>query len=117
MTQGVAAFEDAEFRPADVLQFQQDQNLTVTKMSVLGPNSGGYFGEASLDTQYIFATGNAVPGWFISQEEFDLLSWSFKVRLLLSPALFPCPPALASRKRPVLRHGSQLATRPPPTTT
>ena len=51
--------------PADVLKFQQDQNLSIATMSVLGPNSGGYFGEASLDTQYIFATGNGVPGWFI----------------------------------------------------
>eukprot|EP00040_Diaphanoeca_grandis_P021354 m.113758 g.113758 ORF g.113758 m.113758 type:complete len:607 (-) comp28294_c0_seq2:190-2010(-) len=85
MSQGVAAFEDAQFNPSDVVKFQKDYNLTSASMSVLGPNHGGYFGEASLDTQYIFATGDGVAGWFLSQEQFDLLSWSFLVMNMTHP--------------------------------
>lgn len=61
--QGVAAFEDAEFKPSDVAQFQKDYNLTDVVVSILGPNNGGYYGEAGLDTQYIFSTGSGIPTW------------------------------------------------------
>ena len=46
MSQGVAAFEDAQFRPDYVTHFQRDFNLSLVNVSVKGPNSGGYFGEA-----------------------------------------------------------------------
>jgi len=65
MSQGVAAFEDAEFKPTDVAQFQRDFNLTAVDVQILGPNNGGYYGEASLDTQYIFSTGAGIPAWCV----------------------------------------------------
>ena len=73
--QGVAAFEQAEFRPADVAAFQKAYKLPPVKIVVDGPNSGGYFGEASLDTQYITASGRGVKSYFIAQDDFDMLSW------------------------------------------
>eukprot|EP00947_MAST-08B_sp_MAST-8B-sp1_P005157 g5157.t1 len=83
--QGVAAFEDAQFMPSDVKQFQSDYALAPVNVSVLGPNNGGYYGEASLDTQYIFSTGSGVETWYISQEEFDLLKWSWLVMNMTRP--------------------------------
>ena len=38
--------------------------------------------QAGLDTQYIFAAGDGVATWFISQEQFDLLSWCLEVLTL-----------------------------------
>lgn len=73
--QGVAAFEQAEFRPADVADFQKQYELPPVKISVDGPNSGGYFGEASLDTQYITASGRGVKSYFIAHDQFEMLSW------------------------------------------
>ena len=84
-SQGVAAFEDAQFIPSDVKQFQTDYNLSFVNISVLGPNNGGYYGEASLDTQYIFATGKGIPTWFIAREGFDMLQWSFLVMNMTKP--------------------------------
>ena len=90
-SQGVAAFEDAQFNPSDgmgcccccccccccyngyivlsVAKFESDYKLSNVVVGVVGPNDGGYFGEASLDTQYISATGNGVQSWFLSQEQ------------------------------------------------
>lgn len=75
MSQGFASFEDAEFRQEDLNQFLQTYNLTAITIGVVGPNDGGYFGEATLDSQYILATGEGVPTWDISHEQFDLLYW------------------------------------------
>jgi len=75
VSQGVAAFEDAEFKPSDVAAFEVAYKLPNVSFAVSGPNDGGYFGEASLDTQYIAASGAGVSSWFISQEAFNLASW------------------------------------------
>ena len=91
-SQGVAAFEDAEFRPQDVSAFQDAYDIPEIKFQVIGPNGtllkhkkyklklttttdGGYFGEAGLDTQYITASGRGVPSWFLSHEQFDMLAF------------------------------------------
>eukprot|EP00949_MAST-11_sp_MAST-11-sp1_P001914 g1914.t1 len=71
-SQGVAAFEDAQFVPSDVAKFQKDYHLPSVPVSVIGPNNGGFFGEASLDTQYIFSSGGGVDTYFIAREQFDL---------------------------------------------
>jgi hypothetical protein len=36
-------------------------------LQVVGPNKGGFFGEAGLDTQYITASGSGSPTYFLSQ--------------------------------------------------
>ena len=77
--QGVAAFEDAEFKQEDVNDFQKYYKLPSVNIGVVGPNNGGYFGEAGLDTQYITASGRNVKSFFISQEEFNLLDWCEEV--------------------------------------
>jgi len=74
-SQGVAAFEDAEFKQSDVDAFDKGYGLPGTTIKVVGPNNGGYFGEASLDTQYITASGSGAPTYFLAQKEFDLLGW------------------------------------------
>jgi hypothetical protein len=56
-----------------VSAFQAAYKLPSVTVDVLGPNSGGYFGEASLDTQYITASGRGVRTWFLSQEAFDMV--------------------------------------------
>jgi len=84
IAQGVAAFEDAQFKPSDVAAFEAAYHLPNVSFSVKGPNDGGYFGEASLDTQYIAASGAGIPSWFLSQEAFDLASWCETV-LTISP--------------------------------
>lgn len=73
--QGVAAFEDAEFKQADVDAFDKFYGLPPVSIKVIGPNKGGFFGEASLDTQYITAAGMPGPTYYLSQEQFDLLAW------------------------------------------
>ena len=78
-SQGVAAFEDAEFKQTDVDAFQKYYKLPSVKINVVGPNSGGFFGEAGLDTQYITASGRGVKSFFISREEFNMLSWCEEV--------------------------------------
>eukprot|EP00051_Salpingoeca_urceolata_P029799 m.491036 g.491036 ORF g.491036 m.491036 type:complete len:585 (+) comp29051_c0_seq1:231-1985(+) len=78
-SQAVAAFEDAQFRSSDVATFQHTYNLPPVTIKVLGPNNGGYFGEASLDTQYITASGRGVETWFVAQEAFNMLEWCEKV--------------------------------------
>jgi tripeptidyl-peptidase-1 len=77
--QGVAAFEDAEFKQEDVNDFQIFYNLPSVNIGVVGPNNGGYFGEAGLDTQYITASGRKIKSFFISHEEFNLLDWCEEV--------------------------------------
>jgi len=84
-SQGIAAFEDAEFKQTDLELFLKTYNLTSLTIDILGPNDGGYFGEATLDTQYILATGENIKTWFLSQEQFDLLSWSQMVMNMTSP--------------------------------
>lgn len=86
-SQGVAAFEDAEFKQTDVDAFQKAYNLPHVNISVLGPNSGGFFGEAGLDTQYITSSGRGVPTWFLSQEEFNLLTWCELVEKMPAPPM------------------------------
>eukprot|EP00935_MAST-01C_sp_MAST-1C-sp1_P000918 g918.t1 len=75
VSQGVAAFEDAQFKPSDVTAFEAAYSLPNVTISVKGPNNGGFFGEAGLDTQYIVASGAGIPSWFLSQQAFDLASW------------------------------------------
>ena len=84
-SQGIAAFEDAQFLPSDVETFQRDYNLSRVNISVLGPNKGGFFGEAGLDTEYIFSTGSGVDTWFLSMKGFDMLKWSFEVMNMSNP--------------------------------
>ena len=84
-SQGIAAFEQAEFVPADVAHFQTNFSLTLEPVQVNGPNNGGYFGEASLDTQYIFSTGSGVETWFIAQDSFNMLEWSWLVMNMTAP--------------------------------
>lgn len=84
-TQAVAAFEDAEFKQSDSDTFQQTYNLSSVKIKVLGPNSGGFFGEATLDTEYIVATGRNLTTWYIAQEQFDMLAWCWKVQNMTAP--------------------------------
>eukprot|EP00041_Stephanoeca_diplocostata_P041757 m.8749 g.8749 ORF g.8749 m.8749 type:complete len:580 (+) comp6714_c0_seq1:18-1757(+) len=86
-SQGVAAFEDAQFIPADVAEFQANFSLSDVKVQVLGPNKGGYYGEASLDTQYIFSTGSGVDTWFLAQEDFNMLEWAFLVMNMTAPPM------------------------------
>lgn len=84
-SQGIAAFEDAEFVPSDVARFESDYKLYPVNVSVRGPNNGGFFGEASLDTQYIHSTSNGVETWFINQRAFDMLKWSWFVLNMTEP--------------------------------
>ena len=77
--QGIAAFEDAQFRQTDVTAFDKAYGLPHVTVKVSGPNDGGYFGEAGLDTQYLPASGRGLPTWFLSQETFDMTSWCTKV--------------------------------------
>jgi subtilase family serine protease len=89
-SQGVAAFEDAEFRPNDVSAFQKAFSIPDVKFQVIGPNNGGYFGEAGLDTQYISASGRGVPSWFLSHEQVHLsLSLITQQHAVYSSNLYP----------------------------
>ena len=74
-SQGVAAFEQAEFKQTDVDAFDKAYDLLDTTVKVKGPNNGGYFGEASLDTQYITAFGSGAETWFLAQDQFDMHAW------------------------------------------
>ena len=84
VSQGVAAFEDAEFKPTDVAAFEVAYSLPNVSFSIKGPNNGGFFGEAGLDTQYIVASGAGVPSWFLSQQAFDIRAWC-ETSLTVSP--------------------------------
>jgi len=84
-SQGVAAFEQAEFRPSDVAAFEAHYKLPSVAFQVKGPNDGGYFGEAGLDTQYIVTSGRGVPSWFIAQDAFDMLAWCESVLNMTKP--------------------------------
>ena len=64
-SQGVAAFEDAEFLPSDATTFQTEYKLPNAALQVVGPNNGGYFGEAGLDTQRITASARGVASCFL----------------------------------------------------
>jgi subtilase family serine protease len=84
-SQAVAAFEDAQFLQTDVDVFDGNYSITSPKWKVVGPNNGGYFGEASLDTQYLPATGQGIQSYFVSMENFDMLQWSLEVLNISSP--------------------------------
>ena len=84
-SQGVAAFEQAQFIPSDVSEFQQNYSLTQEIVKIVGPNKGGYYGEASLDTQYIFSTGSGVSTYFIAQNEFNMLEWAWLAMNVTNP--------------------------------
>lgn len=85
VSQGVAAFQQAQFRQSDVDAFDANYSLPAVNISVLGPNSGGYYGEASLDTQYITASGPGLPTWFIARDNFDMLAWCLDVLAMKQP--------------------------------
>jgi len=78
-SQAVAAFEQAQFLPTDVAAFEKAYGLPEVVFQVDGPNNGGYYGEAGLDTQYIVTTGRGVPSWFVAQNAFDMLTFCEKV--------------------------------------
>jgi len=84
-SQGVAMFEQAEFKPSDLSAFQDAYNLPHVEFQINGPNNGGYFGEASLDTQWITATGQGVPSWWIARDSFDMLAWCEQVLNMTKP--------------------------------
>lgn len=84
-SQAVAAFEDAEFKQSDCDEFLSNYSLPATKWGVIGPNNGGYFGEAGLDTQYLPATGSGIQSYFVSREQFDMLAWSLEVLNMSAP--------------------------------
>lgn len=84
-SQGVAMFEQAEFRPSDLRAFQDAYKLPEVDFKINGPNDGGYFGEATLDTQWITATGRAVPSWWIARDQFDMLAWCEQVLNMTTP--------------------------------
>eukprot|EP01065_Artemidia_motanka_P026639 TRINITY_DN317_c0_g1_i1.p1 TRINITY_DN317_c0_g1~~TRINITY_DN317_c0_g1_i1.p1 ORF type:complete len:549 (+),score=150.64 TRINITY_DN317_c0_g1_i1:83-1648(+) len=84
-SQGIAAFEQAQFHQSDVDIFQKHYNIPAVKIQVDGPNDGGYFGEASLDTQYIMSTGRAIGTWFIARDSFDMLAWCQEVLNMTTP--------------------------------
>jgi len=54
-----AEFQDEEFLPSDVTKFESMFGLPEIEVDIIGANNGGYFGEGSLDTEYL--TGTA-PG-------------------------------------------------------
>ena len=54
-----AEFQDEEFLQTDVTKFESLFGLPDVKVDIIGANNGGYFGEGSLDTEYL--TGTA-PG-------------------------------------------------------
>lgn len=54
-----AEFQDEEFLQTDVAKFETLFGLADVKVDIIGANNGGYFGEGSLDTEYL--TGTA-PG-------------------------------------------------------
>lgn len=84
-SQGVAMFEQAQFAQSDVDVFQETYDIPKVEFQILGPNDGGYFGEAGLDTQWITATGRGVPSWWLSQNEFDMLAWCELVLNMTQP--------------------------------
>jgi len=84
-SQGVAMFEQAEFQPSDLAAFQDAYALPEVKFQLNGPNDGGYFGEATLDTQWITATGRGVPSWWIARDSFDMLAWCEQVLNMTAP--------------------------------
>ena len=84
-SQGIAAFEQAQFLPADVAEFQSNFSLGNEVIEVIGPNKGGYYGEASLDTQYIFSIGSGVKTSFIAQDQFNMLEWAWLAMNMTSP--------------------------------
>jgi len=65
--------------------FEAFYKLPKVSFQVDGPNDGGYFGEAGLDTQYIVTSGRGVPSWFIAQDAFDMLAWCEKVLNMTKP--------------------------------
>ena len=85
VSQGVAAFEDAQFDPNDVTAFEAYYQLPNVSLHVKGPNKGGFYGEAGLDTQYIVATGAGLPSWFLAREAFDMLAWCEMVLAMPEP--------------------------------
>eukprot|EP00043_Microstomoeca_roanoka_P006556 m.63816 g.63816 ORF g.63816 m.63816 type:complete len:520 (-) comp13465_c2_seq1:1416-2975(-) len=82
-TQAVASFLKQYFMPSDLEKFQTKFNLPVRPIAKIeGLNLQALPGlEASLDVQYIGATGRDIPTWFVSvsktanQGQEDFLSW------------------------------------------
>ena len=73
--QAFAAFGQAEFNQTLVDWFLRKYNLTDTTINIIGNNTGGYFGKASLEAEYITAVGNNITTYFIHQDELDMLAW------------------------------------------
>ena len=83
--QGFAAFEQAEFRQSDVDSFLEKYNIPKTTINIVGDNTGGYYGEASLDAQYITGVGSNIETYFIYQDALDMLSWGQLVQKQPNP--------------------------------
>lgn len=90
-SQSVAEFEKAYFFPSDAKAFQQQYGLPTIAPVVHGPNhpNSGYLGEASLDVEYIGATGYGIPVTVISMpgSGFDMIGWAQEVAETPEPAL------------------------------
>lgn len=74
--QAVAEFEGEQFVYGNMIAFAHrygDSDLV--NVSILGPNSGGYFGEGNLDLEYIMTLAQGSPTWWVELAEFDMTAW------------------------------------------
>ena len=77
-SQAIPAFVGQYFSPTDLKDFQQRYNLPIKPIvKIVGKNNASKPGfEASLDVQYIVATGRNVATWFVSVPQTDTyLNW------------------------------------------
>ena len=82
-TQAIAGFLKQYFTPSDLKRFQEKYNLPIKPIAkIVGENNANKPGvEATLDVEYIQATGRNVTTWFISTTTYantkqeDFLSW------------------------------------------
>ena len=86
-----AEFEGEAFKQADVDEFTSFYAIPEQGVNLVGPNNGGYYGEGTLDVEYLIGT---MPGlnttfWSIKWTEFgkDLLQWAMDVQASPSPPL------------------------------
>eukprot|EP00039_Didymoeca_costata_P025071 m.12228 g.12228 ORF g.12228 m.12228 type:complete len:635 (-) comp4620_c0_seq1:37-1941(-) len=90
-SQALVEFQGQGYLPSDLADFEQKFNLPAQKLrNVNGPGANESAGvEASLDVQYIIATGTGVPTDFYLHAggEFDVLGWASFVMGQTNPAL------------------------------
>eukprot|EP00050_Salpingoeca_kvevrii_P013388 m.28352 g.28352 ORF g.28352 m.28352 type:complete len:551 (-) comp4925_c0_seq2:422-2074(-) len=81
-SQALAEFQGQGYLPSDLAAFEKAFNLPMQPCRNVTPNGNQTAGvEASLDVQYIIATGTGVPTdfWLESGSSFDLLGWAAAV--------------------------------------